>query len=134
MMMNNYNRNRIDARTSCPLCEQNRCAARRYSDNRNVRSDMREDIGNCGCDNNTCSKLMLDLQKLDFSIYEIVLYLDAYPECEEALSMYNHLVAQRKEIAAEYERQCGPISIMGNKSTTSWDWVKGSLPWEYGAN
>ncbi|MBQ9161834.1 MAG: spore coat protein CotJB [Clostridia bacterium] len=127
------NRSRMDQRGSCPLCEQNRCAARRYSDTRSTRSDLPNNSTDCGCQNG-CEQLRYNLQKLDFSIYELVLYLDAYPHCEEALSMYNHLVAQRKELADEYERQCGPIGILGNKSTTSWDWVKGTLPWEYGAN
>ena len=133
MMMNNFDRNRSQARNSCPLCEQNRCAARRYGDNRPQRSDLPNNSGGCGC-TGECDSLLYDLQKLDFTIYELVLYLDAYPECEQALSMYNHLVCQRAEVVAEYERKCGPIGILGNKSTTSWDWVKGSLPWEYGAN
>ena len=141
-MMNNYSRNNSQARNSCPLCEQNRCAARRYDNsycNRNDNRVERRDLpnhsngGGCGCSND-CDKLMHDLQKLDFVIYELVLYLDAYPECTEALEMYNRLVCQRAEVVAEYERKCGPISILGNKSTNSWDWVKGYLPWEYGAN
>lgn len=133
MMMNNYNRGRHEMRSSCPLCDQNRYSARRYDDNRSRARDLPNNADGCGCANG-CDKLLKDLQKLDFTIYELVLYLDAYPECEEALSMYNHLVCQRSEALAEYEHKCGPISILGNKSTTSWDWVKGSLPWEYGAN
>ena len=131
-MMNSYNRNRMSQRLSCSLCQQNRCAERRYN-NINPRGDLPINDSGCGCKGN-CGELRHKLQAVDFAIYELVLYLDAYPECEEALSMYNHLVAERCELASEYERECGPIGILGNKSNTSWDWVKGPSPWEYGAN
>ena len=78
-----------------------------------------------------CNILLAKLQTLDFTINEVVLYLDMYPDCDEALDMYHHLIAQRKEILAQYECTCGPISGTGNKSHCSWEWVKGPMPWEY---
>ena len=104
-MMNNYNRSRMDQRQSCSLCQQNRCAERRYNNmNMNARADIPNQSGGCGC-NDHGGELLHKLQTIDFSIYELVLYLDAYPDCEEALSMYNQLLTQRCEVVAEYERK-----------------------------
>ena len=74
---------------------------------------------------------MRRLQKLDFSIQETVLYLDAYPECCEAKAHYHQLVKERAEVAAEYQQICGPLNMMGNKSTTTWDWVNAPWPWNH---
>ena len=95
--------------------------------------------GGCGCERRTdvpirrncaeCDALMRRLQKLDFSIQETVLYLDAYPDCCEAKAYYHQLVKERCEVAKEYEEKCGPLNAMGNVSTTSWDWVDAPWPW-----
>ena len=92
----------------------------------------------CGCAQNTdttsCKHLLEQLRKLDFSLYEVVLYLDAYPNCCEALALYHQLVAKRQEVLSLYEAACGPLTVGGNQSHTSWDWFKGPFPWEYEAN
>ena len=81
-----------------------------------------------------CAKLLSTLRMLDFAIIETALYLDAYPESEEALNYYNNLIEQRVEYAEAYEAKCGPLTIMGNKSDNSWDGVSGPWPWEPEAN
>lgn len=88
----------------------------------------------CGCgnsDNGECTKLMRQIQTVDFALYEVVLYLDAYPKDCEALNTYHMLLARRRKLADAYEEACGPLTAWGNVSTTSWDWVKGPTPWEY---
>ncbi len=89
----------------------------------------------CGCENgcgdNECSKLLKQIQMVDFALYEVILYLDAYPESCEALNTYHMLMNRKKKLLSGYEETCGPITAHGNVSTTSWDWVKGPAPWEY---
>ena len=82
----------------------------------------------------SCQDTLEVLRALDFSIQETVLYLDAYPDCREALQYYHKLIAERKDLMKSYEMQCGPLSIYGNTSDDSWDWVKGPWPWELDAN
>ncbi len=96
----------------------------------------KSDMTNCNCNTSSknCHSAMADLRALDFAIQETVLYLDAYPECREALEYYHALVAQRAAVADAYERTCGPTTIYGNRSRTSWDWVKAPWPWELDAN
>ncbi len=83
--------------------------------------------------NSPCSNgasLLKKIQEIDFSIYETVLYLDAYPNCREALAYYHTLMSQRKELMCRYEREVGPLSAFGNTSQSSWDWVKSPWPWQ----
>ena len=76
------------------------------------------------------SSLLRKIQEIDFSLYETVLYLDAYPNCREALGYYHTLLSQRKALVAQYEREVGPLSAFGNNSQGSWDWIKSPWPWQ----
>ncbi|MBQ9080015.1 MAG: spore coat protein CotJB [Clostridia bacterium] len=84
--------------------------------------------------NTGCNALMRRIRALDFAIQETVLYLDAYPDCAEALEHYHKLVCERNTAVAEYEQQCGPVTIFGNTSTSKWQWINGPWPWHYDAN
>ena len=76
-----------------------------------------------------CCTLMHRLQELDFSIQEVVLYLDAYPDCCEAKSYYRQLVCEREKVAKAYEEQCGPLTAMGNDDAAEWKWCRTPWPW-----
>ena len=78
-----------------------------------------------------CHDPAMKLKAVDFAIQETVLYLDAYPCDEQALKYYHELLEVRCGIVKEYEGSCAPITMMGNKSTTSWDWISSPWPWEY---
>ena len=81
-----------------------------------------------------CKRLLRELQLLDFSIYDTVLYLDAYPESKEALDYYRTLIQERQSLAQQYEENCGPLTIGGVRNTAYWDWTKLPWPWELDAN
>ena len=81
-----------------------------------------------------CKTLLRELQLLDFSIYDTVLYLDAYPDSKEALEYYKTLLRERQSLAEQYEENCGPLTIGGIRNTAYWDWAKLPWPWELGAN
>lgn len=86
-----------------------------------------------GAGNGGCATLMKQLQAVDFSLYELVLYLDAYPESEEAKAMYQKLLNERTRLADAYEKQCGPLTAFGNHQD-GWKWTEGPWPWEADAN
>ena len=86
------------------------------------------------CMRGDCKKQMQVLRALDFAIQETVLYLDAYPECRQALEYYHKLIEMRERVLSSYEKACGPMTMYGNKSQRSWDWVEGPWPWENEAN
>lgn len=86
---------------------------------------------NAGCQGN--GDLMKKLQKVDFSIVDTVLYLDAYPHCPKAKARYNELIAERAALLSAMSAAGKPIN---NMSVTSdgWSWGDGPWPWEYDAN
>ena len=81
-----------------------------------------------------CKEQLDLLRAIDFAIQETVLYLDSYPHSKKALAYYHQLVAQRREIMEYYEGSCGPITMYGNQSQSSWDWISSPWPWEADAN
>ena len=104
-----------------------------------MRGDM--NMKGCGCNSRRsggchgdCQKSLQNLRALDFAIQETVLYLDAYPECKQALEYYHILIQQRNEELALHESTCGPITMYGNTDRTEWKWVKSPWPWEVDAN
>ena len=94
-------------------------------------SNRRGRPGRVECGN--CRVLMDRLRAVDFALNETVLYLDAYPTCDEAMSFYKQLMTERKQLVEAYETQCGPLTMYGNVAST-WDWTEGPWPWEAEAN
>ena len=94
---------------------------------RGVAPDMRMAHQNC-------KALSRKLQVLDFSIVDTAIYLNAYPHCKEALDYYHKLVKEREALCEMINEKCGPVTAMGNKSNSEWNWVSGPWPWEPDAN
>ena len=86
------------------------------------------------CPEVSCREKLQQIRALDFAIQETVLYLDAYPENRQALEYYHKLIEERRDAMAVYQKSCGPLSMYGNTSHDSWDWVCGPWPWEPEAN
>ena len=83
---------------------------------------------------NRDNKWLTELREVDFALTELVLYLNAYPHTPEALAYYHKLKERRAVLMEEYEKNCGPLTAMGNTSHNSWDWTDTPFPWEYEAN
>lgn len=77
-----------------------------------------------------CKTLYARLQKLDFAIVELALYLDSYPDNAAALDYYQRLIAERETVAQAYKQGCGPMTIMDNKNPTLWEWGQSPWPWQ----
>ena len=120
-MVNRMNRYRNDF---CPTC------------NSNVGMGM----GNCNCHNqnngamsSAQAQLLNKLRKVDFAIYDIMLYLDAYPHCKAALDHYKKLVAESNAIRDQLANSGMPVTASQNYGDT-WSWINSPWPWEYEAN
>ena len=129
-MVNRYNsfrgaqRGGRAADGGCPICsnERNTCNM----------AEARQESG--GCAGGDCKALMKRLQKIDFSIVDVTLYLDIYPECKEALAFYQKLVSERETIRRTLSHKCKrPMSSYEN-GAESWDWISSPWPWEASAN
>ena len=109
-----------------------------------ARRDAREDQirprndGGCGCScgghaDRPNNALLRELRKVDFSLIDLILYLDMYPDCEESKQRYRCLQAKRNQLLAALAEDGYPISpqsVVGDFS----HWTEGPWPWEIGAN
>jgi spore coat protein JB len=110
-VVDRYNNGRMGGRASC----QNRA---------------------CGCtDNSECKKMLAYLQKVEFSMIDVILYLDAYPASKEALCYYQKLKEERAKLIDALSEKCDmPITAFDNANTDKWVWTDSPWPWEPAAN
>lgn len=83
---------------------------------------------------NRPNDLLSRIREVEFALVETILYLDAYPDNRQALAFYQDLLNERNRLVDQYEKTVGPLTATGNRSNTSWDWVKTPWPWEFAAN
>ena len=77
----------------------------------------------CGHSSACCSSCKKDLKRLraiDFAIQETVLYLDAYPECRQALEYYHKLIEVRERLLSSYEKSCVRIFFFLHRPCWVW--------------
>lgn len=83
---------------------------------------------------NRRSALLKEIQAEDFALYEAALYLNAHPNCREALDYYRAHRRTVTELRDEYENCFGPLTLYGNCDASCWHWADGPWPWEKEAN
>lgn len=77
------------------------------------------------------TKLLREIQQLDFAMIELGLYLNNQPQCEEALVRFDEV--QRMYVGAkeEFENRFGPLTFHGvNTRKDGWSWIHDPWPWE----
>ena len=100
----------------------------------------RQDFGGCGCCENggcdsDCKVLMRKLQTVEFSMYDVMLYLDIYPECLEALAYYGKLRDERDALRASLAGKCHrPVTACESDLEQGWSWIESPWPWDTAAN
>ena len=82
--------------------------------------------------NKSRCELLREIQALDFKLYDLQLYLDTHPFCEETLCMYQNLVNETEVLKAEYEEKYGPLTPVAAAGDCEWKWIKNPWPWERG--
>jgi len=80
------------------------------------------------------TELLRRIQAEDFALYEVALYLDAYPTNKKALAFYREHRAALMALKEAYAEKYGPLTIYDHNSQDEWQWVKGPWPWEREAN
>ena len=82
------------------------------------------------------AELLRRIQAEDFALYEVALYLDAYPTNKKALAFYREHLATLQALKQAYTQKYGPLTIYDNGAGEwdEWQWTKGPWPWEKEAN
>lgn len=74
---------------------------------------------------------LLEIQKVDFALVELNLYLDTHPTDMQALQQFNQLAQRRKQLVHEFELKYGPMMNFGNSfSRFPWQWSDTPWPWQ----
>ena len=78
------------------------------------------------------AKLRRKLYELDFTIYELVLFLDSHPESARALELMREYREKRDAVMAEYREKFGDLIITANDAPAegNWKWIDGPWPWD----
>ena len=74
-------------------------------------------------------EMMKKVQMADFELVEANLYLDAYPQCEKALTFFYNAKEKSECARKEYENKYGPLTVMSNTGN-EWNWIDSPWPWE----
>ncbi|GIO14548.1 hypothetical protein J19TS2_41030 [Cohnella xylanilytica] len=71
------------------------------------------------------------LQKVDFALVELTLYLDTHPTDMQAIQQFNQLAQRRAQIAHAFEMKYGPLMQFGHSFTRyPWQWAQAPWPWQ----
>lgn len=77
--------------------------------------------------------MMQRLREVDFSMAEVILYLDVYPHCGEALAMLAKLSAEKKELCRGLAEAGYPVTA-SESAGKQYHWIGGPWPWDPEAN
>lgn len=75
-----------------------------------------------------------EVQKLQFAVNELVLYLDTHPEDAEAVELLRQYLKQWKSASETLCRKKGPRFVADVAKEGHYDWTQGPWPWEMSAN
>lgn len=76
------------------------------------------------------TKKLIEIQKLDFAIADLNLYLDLHPDDVYAYKMFKTYVMECKTKKGEFTKIYGPLML--DELTDEYEWSKGVWPWEEG--
>ncbi len=76
-------------------------------------------------------RLLLKIMEAEFTAIDLNLYLDAQPQDQTALGMYNEVVGRLMYLKEKYDEKYGPLANFGySLSEYPAGWVEEPWPWE----
>ncbi len=76
-------------------------------------------------------ELLTEIQKIDFILVELNLYLDTHPDDVNAINQFNFNSMKSKQLKEEFEAHFGPLQHFGNSySNYPWSWSTTPWPWQ----
>ncbi|MFC5402151.1 spore coat protein CotJB [Cohnella soli] len=106
-------------------------AERNERADRPERTDKKKTPEQLERDNAAYDLDLLELQRVDFALVELTLYLDTHPTDMQAVQQFNQLAQRRQQLAAEFEMKYGPLMQFGHSFTRyPWRWAESPWPWQ----
>ncbi len=75
-------------------------------------------------------KLLKEVMEYDFTLQELILFLDTHPNDCAALDMYHDIQTKSEQAKARYEQYFGPLCSAKVQDKDRWTWISGPWPWE----
>lgn len=80
---------------------------------------------------NDQAKLLTKINSLCFSLKDLNLYLDVYPNDNNIINLYNKYNQEKEKLVNDYENIYGPICLNSNSlNSYPWSWEDTPWPWE----
>ena len=76
------------------------------------------------------SKMLREVQSLDFALHEAALFLDVHKDDKNALKYFNHYRGLSDAARAKFQERFGPLEYRLGNVSERWEWVQGPWPWE----
>ena len=73
--------------------------------------------------------LLRQIQSVQFSLWELHIFLDTHPNHEEATKMMRECQEKSDKLTQKYEEQFGPLNS-ASAGSNMWGWVSTPWPWE----
>lgn len=71
------------------------------------------------------------IQKLQFYVLDLNLYLDVFPDCPKAKEDFDKMSCSLNKLIWDYENEFGPLTNFGSAYFQNpEDWVNSPWPWE----
>lgn len=74
--------------------------------------------------------MLNDIGIVDFTLVDLMLYLDTHPTCKEAMEYFNHYAKVKNKMMKEFSMLYFPLTKDLAESTTEWRLGNAPLPWE----
>ena len=72
---------------------------------------------------NERNMLLNKIQKYDFALKELNLYLDTHPGCRRALALFDKYRNIKQTAEAEFVRKFGPLTPEQSNDSQHWSWI-----------
>ena len=79
---------------------------------------------------NDKEKLLFELQKYNFCIHELNLYLDTNKSNNDICYLFNKYLQKSIDLTNKYEEEYGPLTAKRCMCNKDYIWKKGPWPWE----
>jgi spore coat protein JB len=75
-------------------------------------------------------EMLKNLQAIEFTAFELNLYLDTHPGDHRALADYTNTVREVERLKKAYTSRYGPLMAEDNINQTEWNWALQPWPWD----
>lgn len=82
--------------------------------------------------NNNQQTMLNDIGIIDFTLVDLMLFLDTHPDDKEAMEYFNHYAKIKDKMVKDFSMMYYPLTKDLAESTTEWRWSAAPLPWEGG--